>query len=315
MRRLTLMLIPDDTNRSVRQFYLPSVLVKVSIVLFFIGVSALVFLATDYAELVRLRSRYIQISTENNGLRGEARLLMSNLDEVKQSLKRVEDYTLKLGEMTQMRVDKVSQKTGIGPLSPEEYTSIISDSQRNNTSGSRLPLGIDLENLVFRQVFNNLSEVGKLANNQALELQQLLSTLSQQKSLLSSIPSANPVNGWITSGFGKRISPFTGQLAYHKGIDIASPIGTPIRAPAEGVVIFSGTKAGFGNFIMIAHGYGVVTRYGHNSQNMVQPGQRVKRGEQIASVGMTGRTTGPHLHYEVWVNGRAQNPKRFILDF
>ena len=85
-------------------------------------------------------------------------------------------------------------------------------------------------------------------------------------------------------------------------------------APADGVVIFTGAKAGFGNFIMIAHGYGVVTRYGHNHQNLVQPGQKVGRGEQIGTVGETGRATGPHLHYEVVINGKLENPQKFILD-
>src|SRR6185312_3091128 len=152
------------------------------------------------------------------------------------------------------------------------------------------------------------------ANDHALELQRLLSTLSQQKSLLSSIPSVAPVDGWITSGYGIRVSPFTGERTMHSGLDIAAPVGTPILAPADGVVIFTGAKAGYGNFIMIAHGYGVVTRYGHNHQNMVQPGQKIARGEQIATVGDSGRTTGPHVHYEIVVNGKTNDPKKFILD-
>ncbi|MEZ4744132.1 MAG: M23 family metallopeptidase [Bdellovibrionota bacterium] len=166
-----------------------------------------------------------------------------------------------------------------------------------------------MDSLIFRPVLTRLSQVGDESNRQALELKKLLSTLGQKKSLLSSIPSANPVNGWITSKFGKRISPFTGKSTMHRGLDVASNIGTAILAPANGVVIFSGRKAGFGNFIMIAHGYGIVTRYGHNAQNMVQVGQKIKRGEQIGTVGMSGRTTGPHLHYEIWVNGRPVDPK------
>ena len=99
----------------------------------------------------------------------------------------------------------------------------------------------------------------------------------------------------------------------HRGIDIASSIGTPVLSPADGVVIFNGKKEGFGNFIMIAHGYGIVSRYGHNAENLVKVGQRVQRGEQIATVGMSGRTTGPHLHYEVVVDGHNTNPQKFIL--
>jgi murein DD-endopeptidase MepM/ murein hydrolase activator NlpD len=171
-----------------------------------------------------------------------------------------------------------------------------------------------MDSLVFRPVLDELDNVGKTAATQAVELQRVLGSLSQQKSLLSSIPSILPVNGWIASSFGSRVSPFTGETGLHQGLDIAAPTGTPIYAPADGVVIFTGARAGFGNFIIVAHGYGLVTRYGHNAENLVEPGQRVHRGEQIATVGDTGRTTGPHLHYEVLVNNHTTDPKRFLLD-
>ena len=107
---------------------------------------------------------------------------------------------------------------------------------------------------------------------------------------------------------------FTGKKSFHKGLDIAASVGTPIYAPASGVVVFSGKKSGFGNFVMIAHSsHGIVTSYGHNSENLVRVGQAVVRGEQIANVGNTGNSTGSHLHYEVHVNGRAVNPLKFII--
>lgn len=311
-KKLTIVIIPDGVNAT-RQMTVPQSLAKVALVagLFVAGISG--FFLLDYMQLRSLRHTFQNVSAENEGLKGEARVLMQNLEEVKRSLRRVQDYTSKLSDLTTVKVQRVSKQTGIGPLTKEEFKT-ASMPGTPTPSTDYVPIGINMDNLTFRPVFDRLASLGQEANGHAFDLQHLLSTLSQQKSLLSSIPSISPVDGWITSGYGHRISPFTGQRTSHMGIDIAAPTGTPILAPADGVVIFTGAKDGFGNFIMIAHGYGVVSRYGHNHQNMVQPGQRVSRGEQIGTVGMSGRTTGPHLHYEIVVNGNTENPERFILD-
>jgi murein DD-endopeptidase MepM/ murein hydrolase activator NlpD len=143
---------------------------------------------------------------------------------------------------------------------------------------------------------------------------QLEGFYSDRNVLLASTPSVWPVRGYLSAGFGNRIDPFTGQRDFHTGIDISTPIGTKIHAPADGVVISCATKGGYGNTLIIDHGYGVVTRYGHLDGFNVKPGQRVRRGDVIAFVGDTGRSTGPHLHYEVWVRDQAQNPIHYILD-
>jgi murein DD-endopeptidase MepM/ murein hydrolase activator NlpD len=135
-----------------------------------------------------------------------------------------------------------------------------------------------------------------------------------QSILLSSTPSIWPVRGYLSGGFGNRIDPFTGQRDFHPGIDVSTPIGTKIFAPADGVVISTANQGAYGNSIVIDHGYGVMTRYGHLEGYAVKPGQKVRRGDLIAYVGSTGRSTGPHLHYEVWVRDQAQNPIHFILD-
>ena len=317
MSRITVVIIPDGSESS-KQYSVSRLALKAVSFLSFAGVGLLGFLLFDYMQLRTLRSSYVKLSSENDGLKGEARLLMNNLEDVKLSLKRVQDYSEKLGEITNVKVRKVSKMTGIGPLSPEEFQ--LAKNSPNFPSGepevrsAYFPLGINMEKLVFKPAFEQIDMIGKEAGRSAIELQQLLSSLTQKRSLLSSIPSVAPVNGWITSGFGVRTSPFTGAKTMHAGIDVAAPVGSPIFAPADGVVIFSGKKEGFGNFIMIAHGYGVVTGYGHNAENMVQIGQKVVRGEQLATVGMTGRTTGPHVHYEIILNGKNANPAKFILD-
>lgn len=259
-----------------------------------------------------MRQSFFALAAENQEMRGEARMLMSNLEELKSSLRKLADYSTKLGEMTKLTVDKVSQKTGIGPLSPEEFKK--SQEMPKETLSNHIPLGLNIEKLAFKPVFDEMRVIGRQSGGQALQLQQLVATLSQRQNLLSAIPSVAPVNGWVTSNFGTRISPFTGTEAFHQGLDIAAPVGMPIYAPANGVVIFTGSKDGFGNYIMIAHGYGISTSYGHIAENLVRAGQKITRGEQIATIGMSGRTTGPHLHYEVWLNGRPNDPKNFILD-
>ena len=135
-----------------------------------------------------------------------------------------------------------------------------------------------------------------------------------QSVLLASTPSIWPVRGYLSAGFGNRPDPFTGQRDFHPGLDISAPVGTKVQAPADGVVVSAGQKGGYGNSIIVDHGFGVVTRYGHLSGFNVTAGQRVKRGEVIGFVGDTGRSTAPHLHYEVWVRDQAQNPIHYILD-
>ena len=135
-----------------------------------------------------------------------------------------------------------------------------------------------------------------------------------QTLLLASTPSVWPVRGYLSATFGKRLDPFTGRPDFHPGIDISTPIGTRVVAPADGIVLSCAQSGGYGNAIIVDHGYGVVSRYGHLESYNVRAGQRVHRGDVIGFVGNTGRSTGPHLHYEVWVRDQAQNPIHFILD-
>ena len=127
-------------------------------------------------------------------------------------------------------------------------------------------------------------------------------------------PFYQPTRGWLTSRFGPRISPFTGRRHRHAGIDIAARNGTPITAPARGRVVSISTRGPLGNSVTIDHGFGVKTFYGHNDEIFVNVGSEVDRGQKIASVGSTGRSTGPHLHYSVQINGKARDPLNYIFD-
>ncbi len=122
------------------------------------------------------------------------------------------------------------------------------------------------------------------------------------------------MRGRVTEGFGQRQDPFTGEGAFHSGVDISTAFGTHVECPGDGIVIAAGWDSGYGNEIVLDHGYGLTTRYGHLSKIFVVVGQEVKRGEVIGAVGMTGRTTGPHLHYEVIVNDTPVNPMKYLHD-
>lgn len=142
----------------------------------------------------------------------------------------------------------------------------------------------------------------------------LVEQLNAQSDRLASTPSIWPTHGWLTSTFGGRVSPFTGQWQSHGALDIAGPIGTDIIAPSRGRVIFSGAKPHLGNCLIIQHGYGIQTTYAHASKLFVKAGEMVERGDLIAKVGNSGRSTGPHLHYAIEVNGTPVNPLDYILD-
>ena len=132
---------------------------------------------------------------------------------------------------------------------------------------------------------------------------------------LANKPSIWPTGGTVTSGFGWRISPWGEGSEFHQGIDIANSLGTPIVATADGKVVQSGWSGGYGNLVQIDHGNGIATMYGHNSQLVVSDGQQVRKGQIIAYLGSTGRSTGPHVHYEIRVNGKSIDPVGFLVQY
>jgi murein DD-endopeptidase MepM/ murein hydrolase activator NlpD len=163
-------------------------------------------------------------------------------------------------------------------------------------------------------VNHDLKVLGQEITSRERSFRELKTLLEEKRSVLASTPTIWPTKGLVTAGYGYRQSPFTGQREMHEGIDIAAPHGTAIMATADGIVSFSGPLAAFGNVVFINHGHGFTTFYAHTSSNRVKEGQKIKRGEVVASVGTTGRTTGPHVHYEVQVSGTTVNPLKYIVD-
>ena len=155
-----------------------------------------------------------------------------------------------------------------------------------------------------------LSLQGDLIQYKLAEVEQ---SLDEKWQTLSATPSVAPVSGLMTDGYGRRRDPFTGRRAFHKGLDVSARRGTPVQAPADGVVVFAGRNGGLGKTVKIAHGFGFTTVYGHLDSMSVEPGDEVRRGDELGALGNSGRSTGPHLHYEVHVDGKAVDPLYYIL--
>ncbi len=160
----------------------------------------------------------------------------------------------------------------------------------------------------------DLSALIRRANLLASSFEEAKDSLASHSLRLAATPSIMPTQGWLTSAFSSmREHPILHIARPHEGIDVVAPMGSPIEAPAAGVVTDAGWESGYGNTVTIDHGYGVVTKFAHASKLLVKSGQRVSRGQRIALVGNTGLATGPHLHYEVHVNGRPVDPLRYVL--
>jgi len=163
-------------------------------------------------------------------------------------------------------------------------------------------------------VMGDLTTLAQEIASREQSLRELQTHLDKKTAVLAATPTILPTKGLVTAGFGYRKSPFTGKREFHEGMDIAALPGTPVVATADGIVRFAGPAASYGNVVFIDHGHGFATAYGHNSTIRVHARQRVRRGETIAYVGNTGRTTGPHVHYEVHLDGVASNPMKYAVD-
>jgi murein DD-endopeptidase MepM/ murein hydrolase activator NlpD len=198
-----------------------------------------------------------------------------------------------------------NQSSGSLESSQGVLTSVMSSSAGSN--------GLSEQEMIT-SIRDGIDWLSKEATIQEQSLQELSLAAEKKSSRWAATPSIWPVKGWVTSGFGPRVSPFTEKPAWHDGLDIGAAANAPIQAPAQGRVTAVGVDPKLGILVKLDHGFGIETVYGHLAKSLVKEGQRVKRGEAIALVGSTGLATGPHLHYMVKVNGQALDPVKYILD-
>jgi len=218
---------------------------------------------------------------------------------------------LRLGQMQAhvVRLNAVGQRlVAVGDLDGGEFDFSKSPALGGPEGGSNGATSLKIPD--FLTQIDQLSE--QLADREE-QLSVLESVLMSRNLQHEVIPSGRPINkGWISSRYGMRTDPFSGKPDFHKGIDLAGKEGAEVIAVGAGVVMWSGKRYGYGNMVEINHGNGYITRYGHNKENMVKVGDTVKKGEVIAKMGNTGRSTGPHVHFEVWRSGRTVDPMKFV---
>ena len=239
--------------------------------------------------------------TEIEGQRSQIQSFAHQIDQLKASLLTLNQFEHKIRIIANLE-HKTDQASlfGIGGSMPDDLD-------------PSLPLDQDHDRLM-RNMHSQMEQIQQASSAQEDNFGSLLKSLEKKRNILASTPSLRPAKGWISSDFGYRISPFTGRREFHNGLDIAAKEGTPIIAPADGVITFSAHKWLIGNMLTIDHGYGVITQYGHIKEFVVKKGDHVKRGQVIAMMGNTGRSTGPHVHYIVRLNGVPVNPEKYILD-
>lgn len=302
----TIIVFPGDSAKP-RKFQIPSLLVRVAfcaLIIFSIG-----FAGSSYY----FSSNYVRLlddTAELTGLKREAKLQKVQVEKFSQQVKNFETemsrlarFEKKLRVITALENSPKSLDKNWGVGGPYGLTSHSFETSMEH----------EVRAMVER-LSGNLSLLDNQTHRLIVSFQEMEEFSRNQRSYLSAVPSIWPAQGWVTSDFGYRKSPFTGLREKHEGLDIAARRGSPIRAPAHGIIIAAGREYGYGKMVEIDHGYGFITRYGHNSKHLVKVGDRVKRGQIIALTGNTGRSTGPHLHYEMLFNGIPVNPKDYILE-
>lgn len=254
------------------------------------------------------RDAYIEtedIRLENAKFEQERSELLTKLANLEEAVERTERFANRLESSIGLNSDEVQK--GIGPLTEKEFSEPVAvkqfDSLRFNGQDSKL---------AFNDLDFSMEDLGSSVSAVEDRLHAVYELHQDRLTYWASMPSIWPAKGWVTSDFGPRSRPIRGGTTFHKGIDIAAPPGTPILSSGDGIVTYSGYKAGLGKTIMIDHGYGVVSVYGHNSSNYVKEGDHVRRGELLGSVGRTGLATGSHLHYQIEVDGLPVDPMRYI---
>jgi len=247
----------------------------------------------------------------------QAILLADQREEAQKAQEAVQGHlnamAVKLGDLQAqlLRLDGLGERLAkMAGLKPQELPPPLEPGKAPGRGGAAPTLSRDLSVEEFSGLLGELSQQVEQRSDQLVVLEALLVNSSANKKFLPTL--APIVDGWFSSNFGWRIDPFSGQKAFHEGIDFPANVGTPIVAAASGKVIFADVHPQYGKMIEIDHGNGLVSRYAHASKLLVKEGDLVVRGQEIARVGATGRATGPHLHFEVRLNGAPQNPARFL---
>lgn len=313
----TIMIVPHSGRKSTFSISIPIIALKIVggiLAAIFIAVAlGTTFFSMSYKNLKAHAEELTYKTLENEYLHRQLDLFVKKTKDLEDKVKNIEKLDMDLRDLLQ-EDPELKDKLDPPYISDDDSALGVGDSQmariasRLRSQGAFTHRGsVDRE-----QALLELSKLEEQIPDREESLKELKDAVIARSERLACTPSIWPVRGTITSSFGYRRSPFGSRREFHDGLDIAAPYGTKIAATADGVVTFTGYVAGYGYTVRINHGYGFETSYCHNSKILVKPGQQVKRGQAIAHVGNSGRSTGPHLHYMVKQNGVLKNPREFI---
>ncbi len=287
-KRFTILVIPEGSHQ-VRRFGVRlSVLKRIAAaaVVLALGLAGLI---TDYVLTNLDQNELERLQVENLSQREELHRLVVKLEDLRQEIVVLAQNDAKVRVMAKLSAPKSDSMVGVGGPATQEDV-----------------------NREFSVIQQRIDEVRRQIDLRRESQEEIQGILNDQRSLLAAKPGGWPVKGWLTSSFGMRRDPFNGRRKMHEGLDIAARTGTSVTATADGIVSSVKTEPGYGKVVILDHGYGYRTIYGHNSKYYVKVGQRVRRGERIAAVGNTGRSTGSHVHYEIRLNGVPVNPRKYL---
>jgi murein DD-endopeptidase MepM/ murein hydrolase activator NlpD len=274
---------------------------KVVLYLFGFALLSTTFFFCDYIQVKKKVFELNRLRQETQTQKSQLHFFSSKIEDLEKQLSKLKDFDKKIRIIANLeRGQESTPFMGMGGPSPSDI--------REKMKGEKDDKGL------IQQMKMDVERLQSEATSREESLSELEKLLETKKEILTHTPSIWPVMGWVTSGFGFRTNPFTGLTQMHEGIDISNRVGTVVAAPADGIISDMGSDLAHGRILVISHGLGMTSRFGHLDKVFVKVGQQVKRGDKVAEVGMTGRTTGPHLHYEVRLNGIPVNPVRYILN-
>ncbi len=290
-RKFYTFLIFPGAHGKLHKIQLPFYVVHLVLALSAVGIMTVAALANSYTRMLLKVSNYNSLRTEREALKTQYRSLENTVTQTNAKL-----------DSLQSLAAEVALTYGFGSaLRPRFPQAVLALATRtNSTLESSYRASLYAFNLMKNTALNSAGDP------------MALTLMADPSFDRPTVPSIWPVRGFITAGFGQRMDPFSGEGAFHRGLDISAPYGTRVESAADGMVFYAGSDQGYGNEVLIDHGYGIKTKYGHLSKIYVVAGQQVTRGEVIAAVGMTGKTTGPHLHYEVLVQETPVNPAKYL---
>ena len=299
-KHITILLLSNDST-TVKQFQIPKFFLYIFLLILPFLSAYIFWVIGDYRAAKAKIPEIAILQKVNEQQKIQLTYLDQRIDLINHKMGELNEFDRKLKIMTNLE-ESADQGPFIG-VGGSEPTTLAYNS--NN-------MDEPVKDMV-RSMHQSLDQLNEEIITGTQVKHKLFQYLEDQKVLLASTPSIWPTKGWLSSRFGYRISPFTQKREMHKGIDISTRLKTPVVAPADGIVIKTGWNGSFGRMIAIQHGNGFITKYAHLSKILVKKGQAVKRGDEIGLVGKTGRSTGPHLHYEIHVKGVPVNPLRYIV--